>query len=63
MDENIEVRPLIAGNMANKPMWKGSKENLQNCDLVDEFGFYVPNHQDLKESDISKIVNIINRYE
>jgi CDP-6-deoxy-D-xylo-4-hexulose-3-dehydrase len=63
MGEGIEVRPLIAGNMANKPMWKGSKENLQNCDLVDEFGFYVPNHQDLTESDINKIVNIINEYE
>ena len=63
MDEGIEVRPLIAGNMANKPLWKGSKENLQNCDLVDEFGFYVPNHQDLTESDINKIVNIINEYE
>ena len=62
MDENIEVRPLIAGNMANKPMWKGSKENLQNCDLVDGFGFYVHNHQDLSKKDIDKIVNIINEY-
>jgi CDP-6-deoxy-D-xylo-4-hexulose-3-dehydrase len=63
MDEEIEVRPLIAGNMANKPMWKGSKENLQNCNLVDEFGFYVPNHQDLTDKEINKIVNIINKYE
>lgn len=70
MDENIEVRPLIAGNMANKPMWQdrlrrlGRKDgNLENCELVDEFGFYVPNHQDLSESDIEKIMNIINDYE
>jgi dTDP-4-amino-4,6-dideoxygalactose transaminase len=46
--------------MANKPMWKGSKENLPNCDLIDEFGFYLPNHQDLTEEQILKITNILN---
>jgi CDP-6-deoxy-D-xylo-4-hexulose-3-dehydrase len=63
MDDNIEVRPLIAGNMANKPMWKGSKEGLENCELLDEQGFYIPNHQDLTKENIDKIVNIINKYE
>jgi len=63
LDEDIEVRPLIAGNMANKPMWKGSKEGLENCELLDKKGFYIPNHQDLSKKDIDKIVNIINEYE
>tara|TARA_B100000927_G_scaffold162433_1_gene130847 strand:- start:787 stop:1329 length:543 start_codon:yes stop_codon:yes gene_type:complete len=70
MGENIEVRPLIAGNMASKPMWYGRQRklgrvdgNLENCELLDKFGFYVPNHQDLSESDIEKIMNIINEYE
>ena len=63
MDNGIEVRPLIAGNMANKPMWKGSKEGLENCKLLDEQGFYIPNHQDLTKENIDKIVNIINDYE
>jgi CDP-6-deoxy-D-xylo-4-hexulose-3-dehydrase len=70
MDENIEVRPLIAGNMANKPMWQDrlrrlgrTDGNLENCELIDKFGFYVPNHQDLLESDIEKIMSIINRYD
>jgi len=62
MDNDIEVRPLIAGNMANKPMWKGSKEGLENCELLDKFGFYVPNHQDLTKEEIDKIVDIINKY-
>jgi CDP-6-deoxy-D-xylo-4-hexulose-3-dehydrase len=56
----VEVRPLIAGNMANKPMWKGSKENLPNCNLVDNYGFYLPNHQDLTFDDINLICKIIN---
>ena len=63
MDNKIDVRPLIAGNMANKPMWKGSKENLNNCELLESQGFYVPNHQDLSKEDIDKIVSIINEYE
>ena len=61
--EGVEVRPLIAGNMANKPMWKGNKKGFVNCELIDKLGFYVPNHQDLSKEDIDKIVNIINKYE
>ena len=59
---NIEVRPLIAGNMSNKPMWyeKYGKINLKNCELIDKFGFYIPNHQDLTIDEIQKISKIIN---
>ena len=64
-DNNIEVRPLIAGNMATKPMWYNENDipPLPNCELVNEFGFYVPNHQDLTKDDINKITSIINKYE
>lgn len=59
---NIEVRPLIAGNMANKPMWflKYGHIKLENCDLVENYGFYIPNHQDLNHDEIIKICEIIN---
>jgi CDP-6-deoxy-D-xylo-4-hexulose-3-dehydrase len=62
---DIEVRPLIAGNMANKPMWylENEKTSLPNCELIDEYGFYLPNHQDLTEEEIMTIINIINKYE
>jgi len=63
-NNNIEVRPLIAGNMANKPMWITENDIplLPNCDLVDRIGFYIPNHQDLTENNINKITTIINSY-
>tara|TARA_R100000426_G_C4825972_1_gene112766 strand:+ start:4156 stop:5310 length:1155 start_codon:yes stop_codon:yes gene_type:complete len=63
-NNNIEVRPLIAGNMANKPMWFNEYKipSLPNCELVDRIGFYIPNHQDLTENDINKIIKIINSY-
>jgi CDP-6-deoxy-D-xylo-4-hexulose-3-dehydrase len=64
-DNGIEVRPLIAGNMVNKPMWYNKYEvpSLPNCELIDKYGFYLPNHQDLTSEEIIKIVNIINKYE
>lgn len=57
---NIEVRPLIAGSMARKPFWKGRVDNLPNCDVINNHGFYIPNHQDLTEEDILNICKIIN---
>jgi CDP-6-deoxy-D-xylo-4-hexulose-3-dehydrase len=65
LNNNIEVRPLIAGNMANKPMWYNENDipSLPNCELVDQLGFYIPNHQDLFKKDIDLIVSIINKYE
>jgi len=58
----VEVRPLIAGNMANKPMWLNENEpvSLPNCELLDNYGFYIPNHQDLTKEEIKIITNILN---
>lgn len=62
IENNIECRPLIAGNLANKPFWyeNFSKPNLKNCELLDKYGFYIPNHQDLTTNDLNKIIQIIN---
>jgi CDP-6-deoxy-D-xylo-4-hexulose-3-dehydrase len=59
---NIECRPLIAGNLANKPFWYENfpKPTLKNCELLDAYGFYIPNHQDLTTNDLNKIIQIIN---
>ena len=62
MNHGIEVRPLIAGDMSKKPMWyeRFGKCSLPNCEIVDEFGFYIPNHQDITEEQINILSNIIN---
>ena len=59
---NIECRPLIAGNLANKPFWyeNFTKPELKNCELLDQYGFYIPNHQDLTIDNLNKIIKIIN---
>ncbi len=58
---NIEVRPLIAGDMSKKPMWvnKYGPVELKNCELINKYGFYIPNHQGLTFDEIQTIVSII----
>jgi len=63
MLENVEVRPLIAGNIANKPFWynvNGNSNDLHNANLIDKYGFYIPNHHYLTNLEIETIANIIN---
>ena len=62
LEKNIEVRPLIAGDMSKKPMWvkKYGPVELKNCELINKFGFYIPNHQGLTFDEIQTIVSIIN---
>jgi CDP-6-deoxy-D-xylo-4-hexulose-3-dehydrase len=59
---NIEVRPLIAGDMSQTPMWikKYGKTELPNCQIINEYGFYIPNHQDLSFEQIEIISKIVN---
>jgi len=59
---DIEVRPLIAGDMSKKPMWikNYGEVTLPNCQLINEYGFYIPNHQDLTPEQINLISNIVN---
>lgn len=61
IENNIEVRPLIAGSLGRKPFWYKTYgiTVLPNADLINEKGFYIPNHQDLTEQDISRICKII----
>lgn len=60
-DNGVEVRPLIAGNMATQPMWKyHDTPEMKNAEFIDKNGFYLPNHHDLTEKDITFICDIIN---
>jgi len=62
IENNIECRPLIAGNLGNKPFWYENFEevHMENCNLIDKYGFYIPNHQDLTVKQLDKIIKIVN---
>lgn len=60
---NIETRPIIAGNMATQPYVLNSFKNkisyLPNATIIDEQGLYVPNHPDLSVDDIERVCTIV----
>ena len=60
---NIEVRPLISGSMGTQPFYIKSygKLELPNASIVDKYGFYVPNHPHLNNTELKLISNIINK--
>ena len=60
-DANIEVRPMICGSMGTQPFYvkKYGRTELPNVTTIDRYGFYVPNHPGLTETDILTITDII----
>jgi len=62
MDKGVEMRTLIAGSIGMQPFWikKYGERLFRHADLVHAYGFYLPNHQDVTEEDIERIVKIIN---
>ena len=63
MEAQVEVRPLVCGAMNKQPFYKKDTETLEefnNCDLVYEQGFYLPNNPSLTDKEISYICDIIN---
>ena len=59
---DIACRPLIAGSISKNPFWKkwGNRvADLVNTPLIDKYGLYVPNHQDVTLEDVDKMCDII----
>jgi len=59
---DIEVRPLVCGNLGNQPVWKQhyGEVSLPNAEKVDQFGMYIPNNHEMGEKEIEIISDIIN---
>jgi CDP-6-deoxy-D-xylo-4-hexulose-3-dehydrase len=61
-ENQVEVRPMICGSMGTQPFYvkKYGELKLPNVFIIDEYGFYVPNHPMLTSSEISFISDIVN---
>jgi len=59
---NIEVRPMICGSMGTQPFYvkEYGKLKLPNVSIIDKYGFYIPNHPKLTQSEIKLIISIVN---
>lgn len=62
-ENKVEVRPLICGSMVSQPFYKKKFEHreLKNCNIVDKFGMYIPNHPKMTPEDIIFVSQIINK--
>ena len=61
-DSDIETRPMVCGSMGTQPFYvkKYGRLELSNVTTVDKYGFYVPNHPKLTESEIKFVCEKIN---
>ena len=60
--EGIESRPLICGNLARHPFWLKSNppSDLPIADFVHDYGMYLPNHAELSQPDVEKVVKVFS---
>lgn len=55
---NIEIRPMIAGNMQHQPFYKKyvkNKEHLPGVDFIHNNGFYCGNYPELTQNELKTI--------
>lgn len=62
VEANVACRPLIAGALNKQPFYtdKYGKLELPNVEIVDKYGCYIPNNQDITKEDIEYICDIVN---
>ena len=60
----VEIRPIIAGNMTRQPFYKKYVRETgeqPNADLIHKNGFYFGNNPDMTEAEIDLLCNLISR--
>ena len=57
----IETRPIIAGNLARQPMFRSSygEVSMPNADIVHTSGIYLPCNSTMSNTDINRICRLI----
>jgi CDP-6-deoxy-D-xylo-4-hexulose-3-dehydrase len=62
-ENNIETRPLVAGNIGRQPFWKevyGGGHRFSMADAVHDYGLYLPNNHLLTNEEIEKVCRVAN---
>jgi len=60
--DNVEIRPIIAGNITNQPFWNkyvNANYDLPGTDFIDQNGFYFTNDPALKRKEIDLIKDLL----
>lgn len=62
LNSDIEIRPIIAGNIQNQPFflkYVNKSFHLPGTDFIDQCGFYCGNYPELTESDVHQIISCL----
>lgn len=62
IDQHIEVRPIIGGNMCNQPFFKkyvGKRYSMPNSEAIHQNGLYFPNHPELTADEIQRLTTVM----
>lgn len=62
VEAQVEIRPIVGGNMAAQPFFKKycpGEWTLPNTDFVHHQGFYFPNNPDLDDSEMARLVALL----
>ncbi len=59
---NIETRPLVAGNIGRQPFWKDvyGEQRFVMADMVHDYGLYLPNNHLLRHEEIEFVCQVVN---
>jgi CDP-4-dehydro-6-deoxyglucose reductase, E1 len=65
IDANVEIRPIIGGNIANQPFYKKwvkekTTSECKDTDVLHNRGFYFGNNPEMTRSEIKKIIRLLN---
>lgn len=62
IESNVEIRPMIAGNMARQPFYRkyiGNPGSQPNADFIHEHSFYFGNNPELTEEELKFLENLL----
>lgn len=62
-DAQVEIRPIIAGDITKQPFYRKYKFDIKECPnaaFVHDNGFYFPNNPELTEEEVSLLVSLLN---
>src|SRR6056300_278075 len=64
IENKVETRPLICGSMGSQPFYvkEYGEHVFANASIVDSYGFYLPNHQNLNDDEVRFVASIVNKY-
>lgn len=61
---NVEIRPIIAGNITKQPFYKKyikSNKSYDNADFIHKYGFYFSNSPELTTEEISLLCDLLKK--